>query len=273
MGFRQGEMKPLNLKVLIKGAGEMASGVAFSLYRAHLSICLTELPDPMAVRRSVCFSEVVYEKEKTVEGVGAILVDGFSDIIGFWTKGVIPVIVDPECSLREKLRPDVLVDAVMAKKNTGTKRDDAPLVIALGPGFEAGKDCHFVIETNRGHHLGRVIEAGSAEADTRIPGEIAGYTLERILRAPADGTFRTKKKIGERVRKGAIIGKVNGTPVKALIDGTIRGLLRDGARVTAPVKIGDIDPRYDQSSVETISDKARAIGGGVLEAIMRHYNK
>lgn len=265
-------MRALNLKVLIKGAGEMASGVAASLYRAHFYVCLTELSSPLAVRRSVCFSEAVHEKEAYVEGIEARLTHDLSGVFELWAKNVIPVLVDPQCQIRAKLQPDVLVDAIMGKENTGTRLQDAPLVIALGPGFSAGEDCHFVIETKRGRYLGRVIDKGPAEPNTGIPGEVGGYTLERVLRSPCDGYFHSEKKIGDKVKQGEIIGKVNGEPVIALIDGAIRGLIMPGTRIAASVKIGDIAPRSAQEGFDMISDKARAIGGGVLEAILRRFN-
>jgi xanthine dehydrogenase accessory factor len=167
----------------------------------------------------------------------------------------------------------VLIDAILAKENRGTRLDDAHLVIALGPGFWAGRDAHFVIETNRGHRLGRVIEEGEAEPNTGIPGEIAGLTWERVLRAPCAGRFQSHRSIGDPVSQGEIVAEVEGIPIKANIPGVMRGLLRDGLKVKEKMKVGDVDPRGIQQHCFTISEKARAIGGGVLEAILRKYNR
>ena len=183
-----------------------------------------------------------------------------------------PVVIDPQCAIRKILSPDVLVDAILAKRNTGTAQGDAPLVIGLGPGFRAGRDVHFVIETNRGHHLGRVIEEGEAEPDTGIPGDISGYTWERVLRAPVGGRFLGKKRIGDRVAKGEVVAEVGGVPLEATISGVLRGILHDGLAAEPNMKVGDVDPRAARESYLTVSDKARAIAGGVLEAILMKYN-
>ncbi len=261
-----------NLIILVKGGGEMATGVAHRLARSGFRVCLTEIPRPMAVRREVAFCEAVYDGEKEVEGLRARRVAGKDEILRSWEEGQIPLVVDPECSIRRELSPEVLIDAILAKKNLGTRIDDAPLVIGLGPGFCAGRDVHYVIETNRGHSLGRVIENGQAEADTGVPGEIAGFTWERVLRAPAAGEFRGKKRIGDPVQKGEVVAEAGGEPVAAKIDGVLRGILRSGVRVTAGMKAGDVDPRGIREHCFTISDKARSIGGGVLEAILMRYN-
>jgi xanthine dehydrogenase accessory factor len=262
------------LVVLIRGAGEMASGVVHRLYRSHFKVCMTEIPNPLAVRREVAFSEAIYDREKEVEGVRATLISRPEEIESTWKKGDIPILVDPDAKkTRNFLKPDVLVDAIMAKRNLGTQMSDAPLVIGLGPGFAAGKDVHLVVETNRGHNLGKVISKGAAEADTGIPGEIGGYTIERLLRTMKKGIFHPQKSIGERVNKGAVVAVADDFPVIAKISGVVRGLLRDGAEVKKGMKVGDIDPRGRRELCFTISEKARAIGGGVLEAILYWFNR
>ena len=262
------------LTVLIRGAGEMATGVAHRLYRSHFKIIMVELSQPLAVRREVSFCEAVYDGEKEVEGVRAKRVPGPEKIPSAWKEGNIPLLVDPEGKeTRRLMKPDVIVDAILAKRNVGTRIHDAPLVIGLGPGFSAGKDVHIVVETNRGHNLGKIILRGSAEPDTGVPGDIGGYSTERVLRSPKKAVFRAECSIGERVSKGTVVAVVDDSPVIAQISGTVRGLLRDGVVVRRAMKVGDIDPRGRREHCFTISDKARAIGGGVLEAILHWYNQ
>jgi len=261
------------LVVLIRGAGEVASGVTHRLYQSHFKICLTEIPHPLAVRREVAFSEAIYEGKKEVEGIRAQLISRPEEIESVWQKGNIPILVDPDGKKTKTfLKPDVLVDAIMAKQNLGTQVHDAPLVIGLGPGFVAGKDVHIVIETDRGHHLGKMILNGAAEPDTGIPGEIGGYTVERVLRTMKKGIFHPQKSIGDRVDRGSVVAVVDDFPVIAKISGVLRGLLREGAEVKKGMKVGDIDPRSKKESCFSISDKARAIGGGVLEAVLYRFN-
>ena len=258
----------------IKGAGEMASGVAWRLYQANIRlIFMMEIPRPLAVRREVSFCEALLCERKIVEGVEAVRVRGTEEIPSAWGKGQIPVIADPQWLVIPEMNPDVLVDAILAKRNLGTGMKEAPLVIGLGPGFTAGADTHMVIETNRGHDLGRVILAGQAEPDTGLPGEVNGYASERVLRAPASGVFNPVLHIGDMVEPGEIVGRVNGTVVRTNIGGVIRGLIAPGVEVTKGLKIGDVDPRGEIEHCITISEKARAIGGGVLEAILRVYNE
>jgi len=262
------------LVVLIRGAGEMASGVAHRLHQSHFKICMIEIPHPLAVRREVTFSEAIYEGEKEVEGIRAKLISKLEEVELTWEQGAIPILIDPDAKIaRNFLKPDVLVDAIMAKKNLGTQVNDAPLVIGLGPGFTAEKDVHIVIETNRGNNLGKMILKGSAEPDTGIPGEIGGYTIERLLRTMKKGVFHPQRSIGERVNKGAVVAVVEDFPVIAKISGVVRGLLRDGVEVKKGMKVGDIDPRGKREVCFMISDKARAIGGGVLEAILYRFNQ
>ena len=262
-----------DLIILIKGGGEMASGVAQRLVRSGFRVCMTEIPKPLAVRRGVSFCEAVFTGQTTVEGLVARRVSDKEEVRRCWEKGEVPVVIDPECTIRKILSPDVLVDAILAKRNTGTVLTDAPLVIGLGPGFRAGRDAHVVIETNRGHRLGRVLEEGEAEPDTGTPGDIGGYTWERVLRAPASGRFRGRKQIGDRIEKGEGLGDVEGVPLVATISGVIRGLLQDGLTAEPNMKVGDVDPRGEREYCLTVSEKARAIGGAVLEAVMRKYNR
>jgi len=260
--------------VLIRGAGEMASGVAHRLHRSHFNVCMLEIPHPIAVRREVSFCEAIYDGEKEVEGIRSRFISRPEEIHSVWQEGKIPVLIDPDGEkIRRFIKPDVLVDAVMAKKDSGTHIKKAPLVIGLGPGFYAEKDVHIVIETNRGHDLGRLILKGTAEPDTGIPGNIGGYTVERVLRTMKKGVFHPQKGIGDRVHKGSVVAVVDDFPVMAKISGIVRGLIREGVEVKKGMKVGDIDPRGKRESCFTISDKARAIGGGVLEAILYWFNK
>jgi xanthine dehydrogenase accessory factor len=262
-----------NIIVLIKGGGEMASGVAHRLSKCHFKVCMTEIPKPQAVRREVSFCEAVYEGKKTVQGITAKRVNSYDEVEEAWNSDQMPLIVDATSLIKDILKPDVIVDAIMAKKNLGTKITDAPLVIALGPGFCAGKDAHLVVETKRGHNLGKIIKEGEAEKDTGIPGLIAGFSIERVLRAPTNGTLSIIKEIGTSVEAGAIVAFVNDLPITTQINGIIRGLLRDGAEVWKGMKTGDVDPRGIKEYCYTISDKASAIGGGVLEGILSHLNR
>jgi xanthine dehydrogenase accessory factor len=262
-----------HLKVGIKGAGELATGLAWRLYQSNIrKIFMMEIETPQAVRRGVCFCECVHEQKKAVEGVDAVRTEDESGIYQAWQRYQIAVVVDPHWKMTDKIKPDIIIDATISKKNLGTIIDEAPLVIGLGPGFEAGRDVHLVIETNRGHNLGRVIVSGSAEKNTGIPGSIKGFTRERVLRAPAEGPFNSSLRIGMTVRAGDVIGSVNKKNVTAKISGLLRGLIKPGAMVKKGMKIGDIDPRNDREYCNTISDKARAVGGGVLEAVLRRFN-
>jgi xanthine dehydrogenase accessory factor len=261
-----------DLTIVIRGAGEMASGTACRLYRSGLRrILMTEAPAPLAVRRTVCFSEAVYEGAHLVEGIQGTRVSAPEEAESCWKKGEIPVLVDPENCARLTLKPDVVVDAILAKVNVGTRITDAPLVIGLGPGFTCGVDVRIVVETNRGHDLGRVILQGSASPNTGTPGDIAGETVRRVLRAPADGVFVSDALIGSQVLKGQQIGTVAGHPARSGLDGVLRGLIRPGVYVTRGLKIGDVDPRGRPSYCLAVSDKARSIGGGVLEAVLMTY--
>jgi xanthine dehydrogenase accessory factor len=260
------------LRVLIRGAGEQASGVAHRLARSHLNVVMTEIAHPLCVRRGVSFCEALFEGQKEVEGVCARLVAAPDAVFAAWEQGVIPLLIDPQGDSRAIIKPHVIVDAILAKRNLGTHTGDAPLVIALGPGFSAGVDVDVVIETNRGHDLGRVIYDGPAEPDTGVPGEIAGVGAARVLRAPREGDFRPVAQIGATVEQGQIVAWVEDQPLATAIPGVLRGLLREGVHVQKGLKAGDVDPRGRRENCFTISDKARAIGGGVLEAILAHFH-
>lgn len=258
--------------VLIRGAGDLASGVAHRLSRSGFKVVMTELSKPLVVRTTVSFAAAIFKKQVTVEGVTAVLCHDPEEIAALHAKNIIPVMIDAEASLINKLQPAVLVDAIMAKGNRLTKISEAGLVIGLGPGFTAGQDVHCIVETKRGHDLGKVIYSGQAALNTGVPGEIAGYGIERLLRAPAGGLFQPLKKIGELVQKGETVATVAGVPVTAATAGLVRGLLFEGLAVEKGLKVGDIDPRGLAIDYNTISEKARAVGGGVLEAVMHRFN-
>jgi xanthine dehydrogenase accessory factor len=261
------------ITIVIKGAGEMASAVAWRLYMANFKkILMLDVATPLAVRRRVSFCEALHDGSQTVEGVKAIMAGAIGGIHTAWEQGRIAVAADPKWLLLQQVRPEVVVDAILAKKNLGTRMTDAELVIGLGPGFTAGQDVHMVIETNRGHDLGRILTTGSAQANTGVPGAIAGYARERVLRSPAAGYFQTTRSIGDLVKTEEIIGTVAGQKVTSRIDGVLRGLIRSETKVTRGLKIGDVDPRGQKQFCHTISEKARAIGGSVLEAVLRVYN-
>jgi xanthine dehydrogenase accessory factor len=251
----------------------MGSAVAWRIYTSIIrQVLMLETASPLAVRREVSFCEAVHDKCKTVEGVEACRTDNDAAIREAWSRKKIAVIVDPEWKTLDRFQPDVVIDAILAKKNPGTHMGEAPLVIGLGPGFVAGKDAHLVVETNRGHNLGRILTSGSAEPNTGIPGAIGGYAAERVLRAPCDGEFKAGCAIGDQVQKGDVVATVEADVVRAKIDGVLRGLIRSPSSVSRGLKLGDIDPRGDVDYCYTISDKARAISGSVLEAILRVYN-
>lgn len=259
--------------VLIKGAGDLATGVAHRLRRCGFDIVMTEIEEPTTVRRTVAFSQAIYDKTVEVEGIKATSVENIEMIKENIANGIISVIVDKEANIIKELKPDVVVDAIIAKKNTGTSINDAPIVIAVGPGFEAGVDCQLVIETKRGHYLGKVITEGKAIPNTGIPGNIGGHTVGRIIRATSDGIIYPVAKIGDYVEEGQVVAYVDKIPVYASISGIVRGMLQEGITVFKGMKSGDIDPRCEKEHCFTISDKARSIGGGVLEGILFLKNK
>lgn len=255
------------MKILIRGAGDLASGIAAELWKRGHQILMTEAAVPLTVRREVAFSRAVYENRAVVEGIEAVLAENFEQAEEIMMAQKIAVMVDEQAEVRKKYLPEVLVDGIMAKKNLGTKISDAPLVIGVGPGFTAERDCHFVIETQRGAHLGEVIRKGSAIPNTGIPGKIAGYTIERLLKASSDGIMHPVAKIGDVVEKGQIVAKCGNEPVYAQLHGIVRGMLQEGVPVRKGLKIGDVDARIEEKLCYTISDKARKIGNGVAEGI------
>ena len=294
--------KPL---VIVRGAGDISTGTIHRLFRAGFDLLVLESERPSAIRRKVAFSEAVYDGRATVEGVWAVRIGSAEEAARCRADGYIPLIVDPEGESIAFLKPAVVVDAILAKRNLGTRMDMAPLTIGLGPGFEAGRDVHFVIETMRGHDLGRIISKGSAAPNTGIPGTVGGYGRERVIRAPGAGIFRDGKDIGSFVRAGEVIGRIevpgsatgavgttgaevpgSGTgavgttgaevpgsgmetvEVRTVLTGVLRGIIRDGYPVTEGFKLADVDPRREeQKNCFTISDKARCIAGSVLELV------
>jgi xanthine dehydrogenase accessory factor len=263
----------IGVKVLIRGGGEMASGIAYRLHQCHMKVLITEIEAPTMIRRTVAFAEAVYAGCQAIEGVRAVKVNNADEAQSQWQRGNIPVVVDRVGATRTSIRPDVVVDAIMAKKNSNTAIADARLVIGVGPGFMAGVDVHAVVESNRGHHLGRVIWDGETEPNTGIPAPVAGVTNARVFRAPCAGHFRALRQIGDSVKAGETVAKVDEMPIQAETQGLIRGILKDGIEVPKGIKAGDIDPRGEREYCYSISDKARAIGGGVLEAILHAFER
>jgi xanthine dehydrogenase accessory factor len=254
--------------ILLRGGGDLASGTALRLFRAGLHLVITELPQPLAVRRTVSFAQVVYSRQIVVEGVTARLALDSDHARRLLGEGVLPVLVDPLAGSRKNLDPVVLIDGRMTKCPSDLGKDSARLVIGLGPGFIAGVDCHAVIETRRGPNLGRVIWDGPAEADTGVPDAVADQQAERVLRSPADGILITHAQIGDHLTAGQVVAEVAGQPVMATFSGVLRGLLMNGLVVAHGLKIGDVDPRDDPRLCHFVSDKSLAVGGGVLEAVL-----
>lgn len=251
--------------VVVRGAGDLATGCIVRLVHAGFRVVALETGRPTAIRRTVSLSEAVYDGVACVEGVRAIRCEHVPET---WVAGEVPVLEDPECTRIGPLSPLALVDAIVAKRNLGTRLDLAPVVVALGPGFEAGVDAHAVVETNRGHDLGRVLLFGHAEEDTRVPGLIAGEGRGRVLHAPTAGKVELLHAIGDTVEAGEPLLSIDGVPVNAAIRGLVRGLIRGGFEVPEGLKVADVDPRGVREHCLTVSDKARAVAGGVLEAIL-----
>jgi xanthine dehydrogenase accessory factor len=257
--------------VVVRGGGDLGSGVVYRLHGAGYPVVVTEVPEPTVVRRSVAFGTAMYEGEVSVEGVTGRRAADVDEAIAVLEAGDVPVLEDPGAAVAEELDAAVLVDAIMAKgkADTGTRRDDADVVVGLGPGFEAGADVDAVVETDRGHELGRVFYEGTASEYDGEPGERRGYTHERVLRAPAGGTWETAAEIGDLISAGDVVGHVGDEAVTAEIDGLVRGLVHDCVAVSEDAKLGDVDPRGESVDYEKISDKALCLGGGVLEAVLR----
>ncbi|WP_411680936.1 selenium-dependent molybdenum cofactor biosynthesis protein YqeB [Clostridium thailandense] len=260
--------------VVVRGGGDIASGTIQKLHRSGFKVLVLEVEKPTSIRRNVAFSEAVYDGQTVVEHTKAVLVKGKNEIIKAWEDNVIPVAIDGEGELINIIKPDVLVDAILAKKNLGTNKEMAPITIALGPGFNAGVDVDVVIETMRGHNLGRLIFKGYALENTGTPGMIGGYSKERVIYSNCDGRIKNIKKIGEHVEVGEVVAVVGKQKIRSVIPGILRGIIRDGSIIFNGLKIGDVDPRLTESeNFNTISDKARNIAGGVLEAILFLANK
>jgi xanthine dehydrogenase accessory factor len=252
--------------VVVRGAGDLGTGCVIRLVRAGFRVVVLEVASPTAIRRTVSLSESVYDGEAVVEGVRAVRAERVS---AAWTPGdLVPVLVDPDGREVGRLGPVALVDAIIAKRNLETHLGMAPVVVALGPGFEAGRDAHAVVETNRGHDLGRVILRGSAEPDTGRPGLVAGEGASRVLHAPAAGPVELFREIGDRVEKGEALLSIGGVPVRSNLAGVVRGLIRPGFEAWTGLKVADVDPSFAKERCSSVSDKARAVAGGVLEAIL-----
>ena len=255
--------------IVIRGAGDLATGTALRLHNCGFPVIMLDIEKPTVIRRTVSFAQAMFSGETEIEGVKALHCTT-ENAETTARSGIIAVVADPQATILETVRPAVLVDAIIAKKNLGTRRDMAPFTVALGPGFEAGKDVDAVIETKRGHTLGKVIREGSAIPNTGIPGVIGGYGKERVIHSPCCGVFRSDLEIGDLVEAGQTIGTVDGIPVRTEIPGKIRGLLSNGLYVPEHFKLADVDPRGAATDHTTVSDKARAIAGGVLEAVMSY---
>lgn len=260
--------------IIVRGGGDLATGTIYKLKKSGFPVLILETVNPSAIRRNVSFCEAVYQGEQTVEDMTCHLAESVEQAQQFLAEGKLTVLVDPAGESIRELKPLAVVDGILAKKNLGTSRDMAPITVALGPGFVAGQDVDAVIETKRGHNLGRVLWNGSAAPNTGIPGIIGGYGKERVIHCPAAGILRNVKKITDTVSKGDVIALVEtetGTvPVEATLDGILRGLIRDGYPVRVGFKMADIDPRAEEyDNCFTISDKARCTAGGVLEAILQ----
>lgn len=254
--------------VVVRGGGDLATGTAWRMHRCGFGVIVLEKSAPTFVRRPVSFGQAVFDRSVTVERVTANLVDNAGDIHAHLESGCVPVLVDPTGDCIPNISPDVVVDAIIAKHNTGTHIEMAPVVIGVGPGFLAGKDVHAVVESNRGHSLGRVLLEGMAQSDTGIPAQVMGYSEDRVIKVQLAGLFQAKGEIGTMVRKGEIVATVDSESVLAPIDGLLRGLLNSGLTVRKGDKLGDIDPRGKAVAWRSISDKSLAIAGGVLEAAL-----
>jgi len=261
------------MRVIVRGGGDLASGTAYKLFQCGFEVILLECEKPTSIRRYVSFSEAVYHWQASVENVWCVKAESIQEVEKILSDKKIALLVDPDGKSISKLHPDVVVDAILAKKNLGTRIDMAKIVIGLGPGFEAGKDVHAVVETKRGHSLGVVYYEGKAIANTGIPGVIGGYGKERVIHAPETGILHCKAKIGDIVEKGQCIAMIGNVCVEASLSGVLRGILPDGFSVWKGLKMADIDPRKEQvENCTTISDKARCIAGGVVEAILHLHN-
>lgn len=260
--------------IIVRGGGDLATGTIYKLKKSGFPVLILEVENPSAIRRNVAFSEAIYQGQQTVEDMTCFLADSLQQAENFLQEGKLTILVDPKGEAIANLKPLAVVDAIIAKRNLGTAKTMAPITVALGPGFVAGEDVEAVVETKRGHNLGRVIWSGSAAPNTGVPGLIGGFGKERVMHSPAQGILKNVKKITDTVMKGEVIAVIETesavVPVEASLDGILRGLIRDGYPVTKGFKIADIDPRSEEyNNCFTISDKARCIAGGVLEAILQ----
>lgn len=259
--------------VIVRGGGDLATGTIYKLVQCGFSVLVLDIEKPSAIRRNVAFCQAIYDGRYTVEGMECICCNTIEESFQVMKDGKVAIMVDPKAECLEKVKPIALIDAILAKKNLGTTKDMAPITIALGPGFVAGVDVDAVIETKRGHQLGRVIYDGAAIKNTGIPGVIQGYGKERVIHSPCDGIVHPIKKITDIVKKDEIIAYVDQTPVRATMDGLLRGMIQGGYHVTKGFKMADIDPRIEEyDNCFTISDKARCIAGGVIEALLHLGN-
>ena len=273
-----------NLKILVRGAGDLASGIIWNLAYAGFKVVCVDVEKPSCIRTEVSFSTAIYEGVKTLGGVTCVYVKDESDIEKVWNDGNVALLIDSEAKILEKMKFDVVVDAILAKRNLGTKIDMADLVIGVGPGFTVNKDCNYAIETMRGHTLSKIYESGSPIPDTGTPGLIAAHGADRVMHSPCEGVFHNMHKIGDVVRQDDVLSRVeeyeNGKPtgkfimLTASINGLLRGILRDGYYAKKGLKAADIDPRLtEHDNCFTISDKARSIGAAVVTTILHAYNK
>jgi xanthine dehydrogenase accessory factor len=259
--------------VAVRGAGDLASGIILKLYKCGFKVFALDIDKPTVIRRTVSFAEAILSGQAEVEGVKGLIAEGIEQVIPIIERGFIPVLVDPGGVSISQLSPIAVIDSIIAKRNLNTHRGMAPIVIGVGPGFEAPIDVDCVIETNRGHFLGNVIYNGKAEANTGIPGDIMGYTDERVLRSPGDGNLIPRYAIGDYVDEGDCLGTVDEFCVNAPISGILRGLIHPSVYLRKGMKIGDIDPRGKREFCFTVSDKARAIAGGVMEGLLHIGSK
>jgi xanthine dehydrogenase accessory factor len=254
--------------VAIRGGGEIGTAIAHKLQRSGFKVFIIENEAPISIRRTVAYAQAVFNGEMTVEGIKGVRVEQAEEIIDAWEKRRIPVIVDSECNILREIPVDILVDAIMARKNTGTHREMASITIATGTGFIAGQDVDIVIETKKGHDQGRLIFEGSAEPETAVPGESEGVEINKVVNAPIEGVIKNHVHIGEIVQKGQLLAEIEGTPIKAEISGIMRGIIRDGTRVWKGLKIIEVDPSVTPEQCYRLSQRSRDVAGGVLEAVM-----
>lgn len=260
--------------VVFRGGGDIATGSIQKVKRVGFNVLVLESSKPSSIRRNVCLSEAIYDGSTEVEDIKAVKANSLEEIEKIFKEGNVAIVVDENADYIDKIKPIAVIDGILAKKNLGTNKGMAPITIALGPGFEANVDVDVVIETMRGHNLGRLLFQGKPVENTGIPGVIAGVSKERVIYSENSGVIKNIKKIGDTVKKGDVIAEIEGIAVKSELDGVLRGLIRDGYYVKRGLKIADVDPREsEKQNCFTISDKARNIGGATLEALLIMLNK